>query len=430
MFPDPQDALPLPSQPSLEQYKKRAKDLVKASQSSDPNAIRDWAANWMDALVRLSGLTITPQLPVRIDRWTDQLEKFARYKLAENGTLAAAQFVMARAQGFESWLKFGKHIAAEARANSPVSDFEHAADAIVAGGIATLEKLLRDHPDLIRATSTRRHQATLLHYVAANGVEGYRQKTPKNLVQIAELLLNTGADVNAMADVYGGSTTLALVATSVHPERAGVQTALLQLLLDHGATIDTANSPAGPLINICLANGRAQAAEFLASRGASLDLEGAAGLGRLNIVKSYFDESGARRQDPTNGQIEHAFLRACEYGRNKVVDFLLQRGVSPQAQANTGQTALHRAVIGGHIDTITLLLIHGAQLEAKNSYGGTALGQALWSAIHGDSRIDYVPVIELLLNSGAKIEEGTITWLTLQKMDSRLQSRIADLLNR
>ena len=115
--------------------------------------------------------------------------------------------------------------------------------------------------------------------------------------QIAELLLNTGADVNAMADLYGGSTTLALVATSVHPERAGVQTALLQLLLDHGATIDTANSPAGPLINICLANGRAQAAEFLASRGANLDLEAAAGLGRLNIVKSYFDESGARRQD-------------------------------------------------------------------------------------------------------------------------------------
>ena len=109
---------------------------------------------------------------------------------------------------------------------------------------------------------------------------------------IAALLLNTGADVNAIADVYGGSTTLTLAATSVHPERAGVQTALLQLLLDHGATVDTANSPAGPLINICLANGRAQAAEFFADRGARLDLEGAAGLGRLDVVKSYFDDSG------------------------------------------------------------------------------------------------------------------------------------------
>jgi ankyrin repeat protein len=448
MFPNPQDALPLPPRPNLDQYKKLAKDLLKAAQSSDPTAIRTWAATWIDSLVRLSNLTITSQLPVRIDRWTDGLEKFARQELPhptwgrthssvppsparqETVTLAAAQFVIARAQGFESWPKFAKHLEEEARANSLVADFERAADAIVSGDIATLEKLLRDHPDLIRATSTRRHQATLLHYVAANGIEGYRQKTPKNIVPITALLLNTGADVNAIADVYGGSTTLTLAATSVHPERAGVQIALLQLLLDHGATVDTANSPAGPLINSCFANGRAQAAEFFADRGASLDLEGAAGLGRLDIVKSYFDDSGAPRLAATNVQIERGLLYACEYGRDNVVEFLLQRGVSPQAQANIGQTALHSAVIGGHVDTIALLLAHGAQLEAKNCYDGTALGQALWSAIHGDSSIDYVPVIELLLKSGAKIEEGTTTWLAQQKMDSQLKQRLAKLLSR
>ena len=77
MFPNPQDALPLPPRPNLEQYKKRAKDLVKASHSPDPTAIRAWAANWIDSLVRLSDLTITPQLPVRIEHWIDQLEKFA-----------------------------------------------------------------------------------------------------------------------------------------------------------------------------------------------------------------------------------------------------------------------------------------------------------------------------------------------------------------
>ena len=116
---------------------------------------------------------------------------------------------------------------------------------------------------------------------------------------------------------------------------------------------------------------------------------------------------------------------ACEYGRDNVVEFLLQRGVSPQVQANTGQTALHSAVIGGQVDTIALLLTHGAQLEAKNCYDGTALGQALWSAIHGDLSIDYVPVIELLLKSGAKIEEGTMTWLAQQKMDPQLKQRLA-----
>jgi hypothetical protein len=118
--------------------------------------------------------------------------------------------------------------------------------------------LLRENPNLIRAHSTRRHHATLLHYVSANGIEGYRQKTPNNIVPIAELLLQSGADVNASADLYGGSTTLALVATSLHPERAGVQGALLQLLLDHGAIVDFPDQPAGQLVDACLANGRAQ----------------------------------------------------------------------------------------------------------------------------------------------------------------------------
>jgi hypothetical protein len=425
MFPNPHDALPLPPRPNLEQYKKLAKDLLKASQSPDPTALHTWCAHWIK---KISAERIAPEMVVipsegevsqsdtapqsrdlvsgsdTADRWTDQFEKFAREKLSESATLTAAQFVIARAQGFESWPKLAKHLEAVARANSPVSHFEQAADAIVTGNAAHLEKTLHEHPDLIRATSTRRHQATLLHYVSANGIEDYRQKTPNNIVKIANLLLGAGAEVNAVADVYGGSTTLGLVATSIHPERAAVQEALLQLFLDHGATIDPANSPAGPLINICLANGRVQSAEFLATRGATLDLEGAAGLGRLDVVKDYFDDSGALRPTATQMQMERAYLWAAEYGRNPVVDFLLDRGVSLETQANTGQTALHWAVIGGHLDTIKLLLDRGASLEAKNVHGGTPLGQALWSATHGNPKINYAQIADLLRSHGAKEE--------------------------
>ncbi len=67
-----------------------------------------------------------------------------------------------------------------------------------------------------------------------------------------------------------------------------------------------------------------------------------------------------------------------------------------ESQANTGQTALHWAVIGGHKDTVELLLDRGASLEAKNAYGGTALGQAEWSAENGNPTIDYAPIISLL----------------------------------
>jgi hypothetical protein len=412
MFPNPHDALPLPPRPNLEQYKKLAKDLLKASQSPDPTALHTWCARWIKkisvipsegAMSQSDTATQSRDLVSRsdtADRRTDQVEKFARQKLSETATLTAAQFVIARAQGFESWPKLAKHIEAVARSNSPLNDFEQAADVIVTGAVEHLEKILRDHPDLVRATSTRRHQATLLHYVSANGIEDYRQKTPNNIVEIANLLLETGAEVNAIADVYGGSTTLGLVATSIHPERAGVQEALLQLLLDHGAFIDAVNS--APLINICLANGRVQSAEFLSQRGATLDLEGAAGLGRVDLVKDYFDDSGALRPTTTQTPMERAFLWAAEYGRNPVVDFLLQRGVPPETQANTGQTALHWAVIGGQVDTIKLLLDRGASLEAKNVHGGTPLGQALWSAAHGNPKINYAQVIDLLRSQGAK----------------------------
>jgi hypothetical protein len=50
MYPNPQDALPLPSRPSVEQYKKLAKDLVKSCRSGDPAAIGIWASQWIEAL--------------------------------------------------------------------------------------------------------------------------------------------------------------------------------------------------------------------------------------------------------------------------------------------------------------------------------------------------------------------------------------------
>jgi hypothetical protein len=149
--------------------------------------------------------------------------------------LTDAQFLIARGHGFESRPVFAKQIQEFQRDNSPDARFEAAADAIVSGDIRTLERLLRDEPELVRARSQRTHHGTLLHYVAANGVEDFRQKTPANIVDIAKLLLDSGANVNAEAGAYGGgATTLGLAATSVHTERAGVQEDLMRTLLHYG----------------------------------------------------------------------------------------------------------------------------------------------------------------------------------------------------
>lgn len=312
------------------------------------------------------------------------------------------------------------------------SRFEMAADAVVGGDLKVLERLLLEEPALVRMRSSREHHATLLHYVGANGVEEERQKTPRNIVEIARLVLTTGAEVDAEANLYGGgATTLGLVATSVRPERAGVQNELLQVLIDYGADLNhqrAGGNGHGAVVG-CLENGRGDAAEFLARAGAKLDLESAAGVGLLDLVQNFFDGDGNLAACASRTQLQRGFLWACEYGRDEVVEFLLNRGADLNGMADTSETGLHWAVIGGRLSTMDLLLRRSASLELRNGYDGTALGQALCSAVNG-AEIDYVPVVEFLLKRGARVEGGTIDWLDKQSGPERTKVAIKELLRR
>src|ERR1051325_5946404 len=188
------DTKALAAHPSLEQYKKQAKDLLKSAKSGHREALQ-----------------------LLLQRLKNDHPRFGRLSDLElqgaKVVLADAQHVIARQHGFESWPRFAKHIEGLTRQNSPVSKFESAVDAVVAGNVAKLHQLLSDDPELIRERSTFLHHATLLHYGGANGTENYRQKPPKNAVEVADVLLRAGADVNAVADIYGGSDTLGLAAT-------------------------------------------------------------------------------------------------------------------------------------------------------------------------------------------------------------------------
>ena len=94
---------------------------------------------------------------------------------------------------------------------------------------------------------------------------------------------------------------MGLVDTSIHPMLAGVQDPLVETLLEAGAGI---NDPGA--VNSCLAHGRPQAAESLVLRGAPLDLEGAAGVGRLDVVKSFFNEDGSLKGNATKSSVSRA----------------------------------------------------------------------------------------------------------------------------
>lgn len=246
--------------------------------------------------------------------------------------------------------------------------FETAADAVVAGDLQALKTLLTGTPGLVHARSARPHAATLLHYIAANGVEDERQKTPPNAVEIARLLLSSGAEPDATARMYGEpSTTMKMLVSSGHPAAAGLQVDLVNTLLDFGA------APA-ELIT-ALAFGYRDAAEAFAARGAPANrLAAAAGLGRLEPARQMLPHADAAER-------HRALALAAQHGHAEIVRLLLDAGEDPNrfnpAGFHAHSTPLHQAALAGHESVVRLLLERGARLDLVDTvYHGTPEGWA------------------------------------------------------
>src|SRR5689334_22472020 len=205
------DALPLPPRPNLDYYRSLARDLRAAARRG---AVRDVATRWVESLTALTsvewfdeGSSPRDRIVAFVERGWQRFVDWHLKKAAAAVTLTDAQFFVARIHGFASWPRFAHHVETIADGASMTAAFESAADAIVAVDIDRLRALLEANHGLVRHRSTRDHRSTLLHYVSANGVEDFRQRTPPNIVAIAELLLDRGADVNAESDAYRGHST-------------------------------------------------------------------------------------------------------------------------------------------------------------------------------------------------------------------------------
>ena len=221
--------------------------------------------------------------------------------------------------------------------------FEAAADSIHEGNVDTLRRLLDSEPGLVSMRSPFPHHQTLLHHVAANGIEVERQRrSPANSVDILRLLIERGAVPDATCDSYGGgpdTTTMCLLVSSAHPFVAGVQVALVEELCRNGAQVDGIDDDSAPLWT-AVSFGYTAAAEALVRCGARVDnLCLAAALGDYDAVCGYFDADGRLRVDLSPVErigaygpilspqliIEYALIWAAAHGRRPVVQFLLTK---------------------------------------------------------------------------------------------------------
>jgi ankyrin repeat protein len=309
--------------------------------------------------------------------------------------LADAELALARWYDFRDWPALAEY--AESVAQSCTAyRFEAAVEAVISGDLDALRAALAAHPELARARSQRithfdppAHRATLLHYVAANGTENYRQKCPPNAVAVAETLLQANAEIDALADLYGGGcTTMTLLVSSCHPAEAGVQVPLVDKLLDWGAAIEGRGSGhwVSPLMT-ALAFGYRDAAQALARRGARVDsLAAAAGLGRTDRARELLASA------PSDDR-HRALALASQHGHVELVRLLLDAGEDPNRYNPKGNhahsTPLHQAAIAGHEAVVRLLVERGAKLDIKDTvFEGTPLG---WAEYGGRTELaDYL----------------------------------------
>ena len=363
---------PLPFLAPLEQYQEQAETVLAGHRRGDPTIlefIHRHHPRFLDEKVTWLPKELEP-------------EEIA----AAPFTQSDAQLSLARGYSFLDWAALAEHVEAVTVPGSPTFRFESAVEAVIGGDLPSLETMLRDDPGLVSARSTRRtchdpstHRATLLHYLGANGVEGYRQKSPANAVAIATALLDAGAEVDALAGMYGGEhPTLPMLVSSDPPARAGVQLPLTETLLDRGAAIDGVGSgPWRSPLRTALVFGFRDIAEVLARRGARVDLVAAAGMGRL-------DQTRAMLADATPVSRHQALALAALLGHPDVVSLLLDAGEDPSRYNPEGfhshATPLHQAALAGDAAVVTVLAERGARRDLQDTlYHGTPLDWAVYA---------------------------------------------------
>jgi ankyrin repeat protein len=270
--------------------------------------------------------------------------------------------------------------------------FHPAIDAMRSGDLDRFRTLIAADPSLATSRSSTSHP-TLLQCVALDG------KDKPNNVEAAEILIDAGAELNEP-----------LVAAGSIDNRA-----VAELLLDRGAAIDGTGGWS-PLEEALYWNSQNVIA-LLLERGAKVqNLRMAAGLGRTDLIESYFNADGSLKPEAgqirwpfgnletiacsnhdtagkqaladrvnawsqdRQGIINNAFVYACMHGHIDAAKLLLEKGAEINAVPggfDYAGTGLHYAALNGHRAMIEFLLAYGADRNVKDTkVGSTAAGWA------------------------------------------------------
>ncbi|KAF3389987.1 Ankyrin-3 [Talaromyces pinophilus] len=256
-----------------------------------------------------------------------------------------------------------------------------------------------------------------------SGETALRWASERAHLEIVQLLLEKGADVDARGGKYG--TALQAAVEKGHVE-------IVRLLLKKGADVNTQKGPYyHNALQAAARDGHVEIVWLLLEKGADINipkgpyycnaLQDAAEKGYLEIVRLLLGK-GADVDARGGDDYGTALQAAAGEGHLEIVWLLLKKGADVHAQGGDYGTALQVAALGGHVEIIQLLLDKVADVDALGGDYGNALQDA--------ARGGHVEIVRLLLEKGADVntQKGPYYLHALQDAAERGHLEIVRLL--
>ncbi len=199
----------------------------------------------------------------------------------------------------------------------------------------------------------------------------------ENRLELAQLLIDAKANVNAADRTGKGPLTLAAESGSVDTTR---------LLVDAGSSLTARDSIGGTALSWGCGLGSAETVKILIAKGADttiIDVNGltpliwAAGIGKPETVAVLLAANPNLDLEVKDGVTgDSALMRAVRSGKLESVELLVKHKANVNSVNKQGYTPLQLAALSGTMAKAKLLIDAGADLTAKDATGLTALDLA------------------------------------------------------
>lgn len=181
-------------------------------------------------------------------------------------------------------------------------------------------------------------------------------------LQICQICLDAGADINITESIYGHTLLYKLA------ENGKFTTEVADWLIEKGADINLPIACGQTNLTISCYKGNFESAKYFIDKGMKItkeDLSAAVYGKNYEIVKMFLELEDDLKDD------NYSFFSAIEDKQTNIVELFLQKGATPNFYSGKDITPLHQATLNKDIQTAQILLKYNANVNAKlKSYAG------------------------------------------------------------